>query len=435
MANEKIKIHNFGGITNLEAEFNQINIFIGPQASGKSITVKLIFFFKNIFSDMLQSVLNEEDKRKFKNKQIDKFNNLFPKGSIGSSPFSVEYDLDDEIGIRIIRKDQEANIKLEFTKGLDKIFINLKNLYQKLKREIRPNDDKPNFIRLYELEKELEKHLYKYFDKKERIFGRQIFIPAGRNFFSILEKNIFSFLVKEQRLDPFLMEFGSTYELFKEFYFKDFKDSAATSAKDKEGSDGLERLIREVLCAYYSREVDGEFLVHDDKRKVRVANASSGQQETLPLLIIFEVLINQGFVFSNSSLYIEEPEAHLFPSAQNTIVKLLARLCNSKNNNFQIFLTTHSPYVLTSFNNLFLAGQIIDKNQKKREQVESYIHSQEILSIHNVSAYALENGSCRTMLDQETGLIDAEILDSISEKINLEFDNLLNVQYGDQDEF
>ena len=49
MANEKIKIHNFGGITNLEAEFNQINIFIGPQASGKSITVKLIFFFKNIF--------------------------------------------------------------------------------------------------------------------------------------------------------------------------------------------------------------------------------------------------------------------------------------------------------------------------------------------------------------------------------------------------
>ena len=87
MANEKIKIHNFGGITNLEAEFNQINIFIGPQASGKSITVKLIFFFKNIFSDMLQSVLNEEDKRKFKNKQIDKFNNFFPKESRGSSPF------------------------------------------------------------------------------------------------------------------------------------------------------------------------------------------------------------------------------------------------------------------------------------------------------------------------------------------------------------
>lgn len=39
------------------------------------------------------------------------------------------------------------------------------------------------------------------------------------------------------------------------------------------------------------------------------------------------------------------------------------------------------------------------------------------------------------MLDKETGLIDAEMLDGISEKINLEFDNLLNIQYGDQDEF
>ena len=80
---------------------------------------------------------------------------------------------------------------------------------------------------------------------------------------------------------------------------------------------------------------------------------------------------------------------------------------------------------------LFLAGQIIDKSPEKIEQVESYIHSHEILSIHNVSAYALENGSCRTMLDKETGLIDAEILDSVSGKINSEFDNLLNVQHGD----
>lgn len=251
-------------------------------------------------------------------------------------------------------------------------------------------------------------------------------------FFSILERNIFSFLVKEQRLDPFLMEFGSIYELFKDIYFNNLE---VTPAKDKKDFDGSDKLVKEVLCAYYVREFGIDYLVHDDNRKVRVSHSSSGQQETLPLLIILEVLINNAFIFSNSSLYIEEPEAHLFPSAQNTIVKLLARLCNSKNKNFQIFLTTHSPYVLTSFNNLFLAGQIIDENQKKREQVESYIHSQEILSIRNASAYALEKGSCHTMLDKETGLIDAEMLDGISEKINLEFDNLLNIQYGDQDEF
>ena len=435
MANEKIKIHNFGGITNLEAEFNQINIFIGPQASGKSITVKLIFFFKNIFSDMLQSVLNEEDKRKFKNKQIDKFNNFFPKESRGSSPFLIEYDLATEIGIRASRNNQEGNIKLEFTERLDKIFTKLKNIYRNLKREIRPNDDRPSFIRNFELEKELENHLYNYIDKEEKQFcGSQFFIPAGRSFFANLQSNIFSFLSENRTLDPFLIEFGSIYEKFKSINYHQYR---ALSAKDKKTSDEVERLITEILGSYYSREKNKDFLVHEDKRKVNLANASSGQQEILPLLIILKLLINQdiGFGENNVTLYIEEPEAHLFPSAQNKIVKLLARLCNSRNNYFQIFLTTHSPYVLTSFNNLFLAGQIIDKNPEKIEQVERYIHSHEILSIHNVSAYALENGRCRTMLDKETGLIDAEILDSVSGKINSEFDNLLNVQHGNQDEF
>ena len=42
--------------------------------------------------------------------------------------------LDNEIGIEIIRKDQEGNIKLEFTKGLDTIFTNLEKTIPKFKR-------------------------------------------------------------------------------------------------------------------------------------------------------------------------------------------------------------------------------------------------------------------------------------------------------------
>ena len=65
MSNEKISIKNFGGMTSLEVELRQINIFIGPQASGKSITVKLLFFFKNILSDIIESISDGEDKRIF----------------------------------------------------------------------------------------------------------------------------------------------------------------------------------------------------------------------------------------------------------------------------------------------------------------------------------------------------------------------------------
>ncbi|MDO4226462.1 AAA family ATPase [Neisseria sp.] len=433
MAYEKIQIQDFGGITKLEAEFKQINIFIGPQASGKSITVKLLFFFKNIFSDMLQSVLNEEDKRKFKSKQIEKFHNFFPREAWGNSSFSIAYNLENEIGITISRRNQDGNIKLEFTEALDKVFTKLKNSYRALKNEMSSDDDTSIIMmRTFELERSLESHLYKALEKKDGKFcGNQFFIPAGRSFFANLQSNIFSFLSENRTLDPFLIEFGSIYERFKEINSR--THYSATSAKNRKAVDEVEKLISEILGSDYTREKNKDFLVHEDKRKVNLANASSGQQEILPLLIILKLLLNTKVRFGrdNVALFIEEPEAHLFPSAQNKVVKLLARLCNFRDNYFQIFITTHSPYVLTSFNNLFLAGQIIRTDPGKREQVENYIRPQEILFIENVSSYSLENGKCFTMLDHEAGLIDAKILDGVSGKINLEFDNLLNIQYGD----
>ena len=44
---EKIEIKDFVGIKDITIEIKQINILIGPQASGKSIIAKLIFYFKN----------------------------------------------------------------------------------------------------------------------------------------------------------------------------------------------------------------------------------------------------------------------------------------------------------------------------------------------------------------------------------------------------
>ncbi len=43
---EKLRIENFAGISLLEIELNEINILLGPQALGKSITAKLLFYFK-----------------------------------------------------------------------------------------------------------------------------------------------------------------------------------------------------------------------------------------------------------------------------------------------------------------------------------------------------------------------------------------------------
>lgn len=45
---ESIHIKDFRGIEEMTLEINKINILIGPQASGKSVTAKLIYFFKKV---------------------------------------------------------------------------------------------------------------------------------------------------------------------------------------------------------------------------------------------------------------------------------------------------------------------------------------------------------------------------------------------------
>ncbi|WP_029033397.1 ATP-binding protein [Salinimicrobium terrae] len=66
----------------------------------------------------------------------------------------------------------------------------------------------------------------------------------------------------------------------------------------------------------YLREKEKDFILHKDNRKVNLSNASSGQQETLPLVTVLKVLNYSSFFNGGATLYIEEPEAHLFPTAQ-----------------------------------------------------------------------------------------------------------------------
>lgn len=127
---------------------------------------------------------------------------------------------------------------------------------------------------------------------------------------------------------------------------------------------------------------------------------------------------------NNSSIYIEEPEAHLFPNAQKAIVRLLAKLCNT--NKYQIFITTHSPYLLSAINNHFIAGSIAEE---KLEQVYKVIDKSEILYANESTAYALNNGSCTNLISQDDGIILAEVLDNVSNEISSDFEALLNLKY------
>jgi hypothetical protein len=254
----------------------------------------------------------------------------------------------------------------------------------------------------------------------------QLFIPAGRSFFSNIQSNIFSILSSNNTLDPFLRSFGSTYETIKNLGIQYEVD-----VEDKYTKDILEeinRLIEQSLCGKHIQEKGKDFLEVADGRRISIANSSSGQQETLPLTIMLAALPFLASPPVGHTVYIEEPEAHLFPSAQRNIVELIATVFNSRKKQLQFFITTHSPYVLTALNNLLQAGLLYEESSEDiQHQLEKIVSRYKSLDVDYLSAYVLSDGKCNSIVCPDTGLIDARVIDSVSDELAIEFDQLLNL--------
>src|ERR687886_1347462 len=420
---EKLTVKNFAGITDLEIDIKRINILIGPQASGKSVCAKLLFYFKNFVWEILSVVENEQTKRNLDFNYSKKFEEYFPPDSWGDKDFFIRYEIAN-VFIEVSRKEEnKGKISLRYSDLFKKELTDLRNFLKKsIDKSSEKNAKYDNFDRLYLTRQVLREHLVNFL---YRFIGRdaafnQLFIPAGRSFFSILQINIFSFLSSSNALDPFLREFGSIYE-----NIKSARLISRGRLPDKDIQEEINTLIEKSLCGKHVHEKGKDFLEVADGRRISIANSSSGQQETLPLTIMLAAL---PFLVSTHTVYIEEPEAHLFPSAQRNIVELIATVFNYRKEELQFFITTHSPYVLTALNNLLQAGLLYEESSRDVQyQLENIVSRYKSLDVSDLSAYVLMDGECRSIVCPETGLIDAKVIDSVSDDLAIEFEQLLNL--------
>ncbi len=420
---ETIYIENFAGIKKMDFEFKSINVLIGPQGSGKSVTVKLLYFFKNFINEIVKNIENEESKRDLDKNQKEIFINFFPKETWPKDNFTITYT-NNETSISL--KKDDSKIIFEYSENLKKLLTKCKKIYSTEKLKLIEDHKISSFRIKRELSTKINRCIQDELGAESTF--EQFFIPAGRSFFANIQSTIFSFLSDNRSLDPFLIEFGSFYESLKRYYNDVITSSNNFNNSQQRQDKEFDDLISQILNSSYLREKEKDYLVHKDNRKVNLTNASSGQQETLPLIIILKALNYISSSGGGFTLYIEEPEAHLFPTAQKKIIELLARTFNNQNRNFQIFITTHSPYILSSFNNLIYAGNLAE-NVKYTKQVEEVISSKEYLESYLFSVYSLKNNIKSSLMDEETKLISSTILDSVSEDISLEFDKLLNIEF------
>jgi predicted ATP-binding protein involved in virulence len=420
---EKLIVKNFAGIKDLEIEIKRINILIGPQASGKSVCAKLLFYFKNFVWEILSIVENEQTKRNLDLNYSKRFEEYFPPNCWGKQDFSITYEISNVFIEVTRRQESKAKISLSYSEFFKKELRDLRILAKKGRGK---SLDLSYIFHSFFSENTLRNHLVESLGSsicREAAFN-QLFIPAGRSFFSNLHSNIFSIISSNNTLDPFLISFGLTYERIK-------KVRIQYDLEDKYTKDILEeinRLIEQSLCGKHIQEKGQDFLEAADGRRMNIVNSSSGQQETLPLTIILAALPFLASPPVGQTVYIEEPEAHLFPSAQRNIIELIATVFNSRKEQLQFFITTHSPYVLTALNNLLQAGLLYEESSDDiQHQLEKIVSKYKSLDISDLSAYVLMNGKCNSIVCPDTGLIDARVIDSVSDELAIEFDQLLNL--------
>ena len=126
-------------------------------------------------------------------------------------------------------------------------------------------------------------------------------------------------------------------------------------------------------------------------------------------------------------VYIEEPEAHLFPEAQSKLLETLVEVVVSGQNSRSLIITTHSPYIMTKLNVLLKAGQI-SKRRKRNRELNRIVRRSTWLSISDLNAMSISDGKVSSILDDELEMVDATFLDSISDSIAEQFGNLLDLE-------
>ncbi len=407
-------VKNFSVIKDATLEFGKITVLIGPQASGKSLLCKLAFFFEQRISELVyEGARNRASLYQTEEQIIQSFLSYFPEENIDGKEFRLQYRIDPSFSISIGMNETVRSPYLEW-KGRD--FIDSFNSW-KLNDPKRPpshnSDRRRNFMSGDDV-------------GPLPIQSDSVYIPTGRSFFSTPNKGFAALSTKN--LDWITNRFATEFDAD----YRDLRESYQTNRLHlcDVGSSSVEILKGRVV------KEDSRLLFEsiEDGRRRPFEILSSGTLELLPIFnILAQVAKKAGDPIHPSMpspsvgmVFTEEPELSAFPETQYQTAKLITTLAKAEFLWKSYAITTHSPYFLSAFNNLILAGQLgHDARLRKKIKIDPRFW----VEPGTFRAYSIHDGKLESILS-DSGLINGEYLDSVSETIGNEFDELLRLEYG-----
>jgi len=397
-----------------------VTVLTGPQASGKSTVAKAVYFFRTV-KDELKMFLymgpapRETLREPLIRHLLYKLNMLYGWDFSLYDTMSLEYYYEkgnSQTAIKITAGDTDnrlhGNLTMSFGCEFDYLLDGDAGFYESVKG-----------------------NLSMVFDVLAKTFRDEhsaIFVPAGRSSLVSLSDHIQHLFSEEgwrrHVVDYCVWKFIQlTVELRPWFSFA--RAMHEPYFHRQHILECINYLTQKTINSSY-QYVDNEerlyFAPHDatkQSKHVKIANASSGQQEAVWVFnTLTHYLAEQKKVF----LIIEEPEAHLYPESQMHMTDALALFAGYGNS---VMITTHSPYVLGEINNLLIWGQV---PESKREQATDVIFEKGAITPDKITAQHIVNGECKKALDDEgLCLIMNELIDGASDIINGRCDKLLGL--------
>ncbi len=437
-----VEIKQFGPIKEINTDLNKnLEVVIGPQASGKSTFIKVVYFCRKIrdyFLQYLNHVINTETR--YTNESYVNFLKYIRRPFLGyfgttkhMDNFSIRYYYEKETNRYVsISLDEDRYAKFGFSDSLKEDICNMIREAIKVAEKNKDLSFSDSFLEQTNFVASARKMIQQIFRDDFML----LYIPAGRNLLAVLPDGILSKggslhdrLEQDNEVDISQTDlisqefaqyirnvrtnFGSRLDEIVQNYLKTVKGQIRNHDVNLAC-----QLIHDILRGDYVYDKEGEKLFYDKEHWVKLMFSSSGQQEVVwALNMIFLAILKNEKTF----LVFEEPESHLFPDSQEKIAQLAALLVNSSNS--QVVITTHSPYMLTAFNLLIYSGE----RESKASAENSVIRKEFRLIPGSVGAYLLsaEQGCLKDIVNNERGLIDALQIDGISESINERMDRIL----------
>jgi hypothetical protein len=427
-----LEINDFSCISQARIELRPITLIIGPQASGKSVISKLMYFCVDAISNYFSGIEDFNNIDDYRSSLADRFSEWFPPEAWGKGKFSIRF-IAGPLSIHILRSNyagkvnQKVNVRLStfLTEIYELDFDAFRAQTANAERETRPVNI---FQALFAAQRSRRKFLSD--ELGEDYIEAQQFIPAGRSFFTNVGKAVAAF-EQARTMEPFTIDFGRHFTLVRETMGAQRIFRRATPPEIRTDLDSMaKQFLEPIMDGEIIIEKNREYLKTRDGRVIQFQHLSSGQQEALPLVL--SVLYHIEYTVDlNSILYIEEPEAHLFPTTQDTIVRFLSRIASSKLYRVKMMITTHSPYVLAKINNLLKAGSLASiADNRLARRIEAVVPQAFWLNPEDVAAYAIKKGSVVSIMEED-GMIDGDYLDSVSEYMSDEFSGLLELDVSE----